>query len=530
MLFVILSCSGLRANSHVASNVAEVRRKLAEADHRDTQRGTTTYEIPASIFIRNGLEIEEQQRVSSNGVLYQRLILRNHRRHLALIVQKKLAKSDAQKATIQEKRNALMRRIRRWQQAQLIYMPGTAISSPPTHDDDPDENDNGDSETPEKIPLVLPSKVEATRRTTVCLHQVVKYERQLRLAQLQDSLIELRRVRRIRHTLLQNHRTQIAGQGQRVTTRSHAAISGIEERISKFVRRYRVAYDALVQLDPAGEWQETYLELKDEDNRGPGKEDNERRLGDGSYTFSWIWLSNPRAHETGGSDANHDAGVASDDEVNEVMRVQWATSRARMERWAEEVELLQEEMRRVVMFLEWKSENWLTKRDARLTTASSSLQSGLQGYAQKQSAIHHNLAASFAKLWYPTLVSHCLNHSWITRYKKRGVPLPDANDPTSQTQGTFEARVPDEVDGGCTRVSITLPVQLQDSSDAPMGNSTLLLEEVQYVQNDDESGSSYLGAWDSPGHSGDNNNNNNNNNNDDDEDDDDDDGFDLDFY
>ena len=46
-----------------------------------------------------------------------------------------------------------------------------------------------------------------------------------------------------------------------------------------------------------------------------------------------------------------------------MMRVQWTTSHARMERWAEEVELLQEEMRQVVMFLEWKSENWLAKQD-----------------------------------------------------------------------------------------------------------------------------------------------------------------------
>jgi len=46
---------------YTASSVAEVRRKLAEADEEDIRRGTITHQVPASVFIRNGLEIEEQQ-------------------------------------------------------------------------------------------------------------------------------------------------------------------------------------------------------------------------------------------------------------------------------------------------------------------------------------------------------------------------------------------------------------------------------------------------------------------------------------
>ena len=46
---------------YTASNLAEVRRKLAEADEADTRQGTTPHQVPGSVFIRNGLEIEEQQ-------------------------------------------------------------------------------------------------------------------------------------------------------------------------------------------------------------------------------------------------------------------------------------------------------------------------------------------------------------------------------------------------------------------------------------------------------------------------------------
>ena len=113
------------------------------------------------------------------------------------------------------------------------------------------------------------------------------------MAQLQDSIIKLRHARKIRRKLLLNHYTQIAGQGQWANTRSRTVLNSVESRIVKFVKRYRIAYRALLQLDPSGDWQEVFLELKDSDNRGPGKENDEEGTGDSSYFRSWIWLPNP---------------------------------------------------------------------------------------------------------------------------------------------------------------------------------------------------------------------------------------------
>lgn len=44
-----------------ASSLAEVHRKLAEADKEDIRRGNTAHEVPGSVFIHNGLEIEDQE-------------------------------------------------------------------------------------------------------------------------------------------------------------------------------------------------------------------------------------------------------------------------------------------------------------------------------------------------------------------------------------------------------------------------------------------------------------------------------------
>jgi hypothetical protein len=154
--------------------------------------------------------------------------------------------------------------------------------------------------------------------------------------------------------------------------------------------------------------------LKDSDNRGPGKESDEKGAGDGTYFRSWIWLSNPQVRDVVDGEVGEEG--ASEEDVNEVVRVEWTTSSARLERWVEEVQLLQEEMRRVIMFLEWKSCDWLTRVEARRGNVTPDIQSGLNAYTRKQAAIYHDLAVSFAKLWRPTLVSYGLQSSWVTGY------------------------------------------------------------------------------------------------------------------
>ena len=314
-------------------------------------------------------------------------------------------------------------------------MPGAGAAPLDTPEDD---EGNSSTEEAENIPLFLPSSLDAERRERVCLPQVAEYERLLRMAQLQDSLIELRHTHKIRRKLLVNHITQVAGQGQRANTCSRAVLNSVESRIAKFVDRYRVTYRALLQLDPIGSWRDTYLELKDSDNRGPGKEKAEEGVGDGTYFRSWIWLPNPHGPDTADGDTGEEG--ASEEDVNEVLRVEWTTSFARLERWKEEVELLQEEMRRAVMFLEWKSQGWSAKAKAPRRDTTPDIESGLVAYARKQEAIHHDLAISFTKLWHPALVANNLEHSWAMEVLVgNGVPLAEIDDLAVSTQASRAA-------------------------------------------------------------------------------------------
>jgi hypothetical protein len=266
-------------------------------------------------------------------------------------------------------------------------------------------NDPGelDESKPELWPLLLPSQLSQDDRTS-CYKGVVETEQTLRLAQMHDNLVDLRRLRRTLWNLRNHFKSNLVGGGQKSQTRSRAVESSVTTRTKRAVRRYRLAYTALLSLDPAGDWTKEYLELTEKDNRGPGKELHEQGVGDGRYEGSWIWRGSV------GSDAPDEA------EVHESIRHEWMTCRARADRWREESDLLQEEMRRVVVFLEWKSSSWGEKAGSRLGSVTADIQHGIDAYARKQASTYHWLAVSLANQWLPHLLKWGLDIGWARVY------------------------------------------------------------------------------------------------------------------
>ena len=313
-------------------------------------------------------------------------------------------RTSGQKANLLERRGVLLRRIKKWRRLQAVYMPGAL-------DIDPSDPGSLPSRAKaESVKLWLPSQLDPEDRNSICSEGVVKSEKELRFGQLEDSLNDLRRVRRIRHGMATFHKVQLAGEGVKTQTRSRAVVQTIQDRIAKCARRYRVARGALLHLDPQGSWKSLYLPLAEGDNRGPGKEPDEKLSSDGRYAPSWIWYSSTT--------------TISPDEVNEDMRMEWAQCVARADRWEEEMILLQEEMRRVVEFLEWRSRDWFTKVDSRIGTTTPAVRAGLSAYANKQGSIFHHLAIRFSQRWRSALLSLSLPHAWATTFlKTHGKPL-----------------------------------------------------------------------------------------------------------
>jgi Mn-containing catalase len=121
-----------------------------------------------------------------------------------------------------------------------------------------------------------------------------------------------------------------------------------------------------------------------------GEDDVERRRRDGTGTsrrlLSWIWSTTPVSVQDGA------------DEGDAVLRAEWSKSRARAARAEEEVELIQEEMRRTLKFLEWRAEWWRVKAHSR-AVREIGLQEALRAFALQQSSLHTKLSASFRTMW-----------------------------------------------------------------------------------------------------------------------------------
>ena len=98
------------------------------------------------------------------------------------------------------------------------------------------------------------------------------------------------------------------------------------------------------------------------------------------------------------------------------MRVEWAKSHTRAQRWLEEVVLVIEEMRRVIQHLDWKASWWQSQGPLRSSVARPDIISGLNAYAERQADLMINIAMSFASFWHPLLVSSQLPINWPSQY------------------------------------------------------------------------------------------------------------------
>ncbi|KAF7440215.1 hypothetical protein PC9H_000559 [Pleurotus ostreatus] len=361
------------------SSMAAVRLELAREEVTELTR---TQSNSPNEFLYKGLEIEELQRVVSMS-------------------QKE--KTTLQAAELQERRNNLGRRIELWRVEQAQHMPSIASDLEPRA-----------GLTPETANLFLPSQLPLS----AVLAPMQTREAHIRVAQADDSLLELRRLLRITAGLVDYKYTQV-GFGQGPNTRARSQITRFKSKITLTAERYRAAYQALLCLDPQGSWITRLRKLEDNDIRWPTHNPDE---AEGTREISWIWRArtvrpmpqhDPHAPPSSSSPSQTPLSTpeavvpnsASDSEIGEALRVEWAKSHARTARWGEEVLLVIEEMRRVAAYLSWKAEWWKTRCGQR-PDANAELQEGIEAYATRQNATLSVMRSQFAALWLPDLHGH----------------------------------------------------------------------------------------------------------------------------
>ncbi|KAH7918389.1 hypothetical protein BV22DRAFT_1024674 [Leucogyrophana mollusca] len=327
---------------------ATVRLQLAQDDAQKLANESSAplhEEVTPSVLISAGLDVEEQQ------------------------------------ATIQNRRNALTRKIDAWAKIQALYIPGVVALR---------VGSNGTSGTEEEIEkaenqkLWLPSQLP---RGVVCDQELRSIEWRLRYAQAGDALNELRQSLRLSSYLNRFKDRFLRGQG--ANTRARNTLKTVDAKSTACKARYRAAHAALHSLSPILNmvgWQNTFRALTDDDVKP--MVDLLEAGTEGRRQLTWIWTMRGAADN-------------SDEGLQDALRIEWCKARARAARWSEEVELLFEEKRRILQFFNWQAEQWVD-RAQKVFPGDAIMKEGLIAYALRQAALRRSLAAHFTHLWRDT--------------------------------------------------------------------------------------------------------------------------------
>jgi len=202
------------------------------------------------------------------------------------------AKTPTEHAELEERRNALRRRLSSWAEARNLYIPPTSEQAIDLANEPPDAADR----LPEAVPLRLPSSLPPTLHES-CPFKLANIEFRFRLAQAEDALSELRRLLRVTMGLWRYKSKQV-GASQHVGTCARALISRFQDKVDRCIGRYRSAHVALLSLDAKGKWQLRLQELSEKDAQVPGRADNE---SEGNRELSWIWRVTQQTQMEGNS-------------------------------------------------------------------------------------------------------------------------------------------------------------------------------------------------------------------------------------
>ncbi|KAG2114064.1 hypothetical protein BD769DRAFT_1630016 [Suillus cothurnatus] len=167
--------------------------------------------------------------------------------------------------------------------------------------------------------------------------------------------------------------------GQAANNRARSMINKADNKISMATRHYEAARAALTSLAPLLNEDDTWKDVLKPLNRNKDLKsfkDMGEKETEGIRHLSGIW-------KTPGVSENTSAGL------HNVLHIEWCKARAHAMRCKEEVELLKEEQRRIIAFMDWQADWWWSQQQCHDSEPldDPGLREGLVAYAECQASV-----------------------------------------------------------------------------------------------------------------------------------------------
>ena len=207
-----------------------LRRQLDQEEDRELRQGRhPPHAVTASVFVGNGLRIEQQQYVPTTFYPFNPADV-SPRRDVRL-KQQEAIKAKTVAGGLVDSRKLLVNDIQEFRAIQKVYMPGLS------HLVDDVEDDSRLITRPELFKLMLPSQLSPAERKSWCLPDLTTLEARFRYAQADDALAEIRRLRQLFQGLSDQTRKHITN-SQGTGTRSHGTFDWYKAQISQSATVY----------------------------------------------------------------------------------------------------------------------------------------------------------------------------------------------------------------------------------------------------------------------------------------------------
>ncbi|KAJ6504317.1 hypothetical protein C8R47DRAFT_1210384 [Mycena vitilis] len=363
-----------------APSEAQIRVQLKKDEEDAAAKGTAPlHGTSATAFLTAGLQLEDSQRRIKAQLLGPTVITADR------------------ESKLQEYRLSLQAKLRAFRALQQVYTPA-AIRR--VERMETSRNPDAPAVKPENIRLFLPSELSDAERATGCAEGLADMEARLREAQYGDSLVKLRSTLHAKRHVLYWKGSNLSG--QHGSTRSQTLVSAIGERVDAAAEKYRDARRALHALK-GPTYAPHFKPLKQADltldgevtddesaarkrlaliEAGKGARTPRHMAGASKKVLSWIW-------------AAQGALDSEEEELHESLRVEWARAKARKTRWEEEVNIIREEMRRILRYLEWETGVWEGRARVQRVDVPTATEEGLHAYALRQADFHRSLRDFF---------------------------------------------------------------------------------------------------------------------------------------